>query len=227
MAVAPSGPRPSRRQLLARADEALSLADPVMGKLVEHHGPSRLPARRAPGGRFGALARAIVYQQLAGKAAAAIYARFLALFPDAEPSPEAVLALPDAALRSAGLSGSKAASIRDLAGRVASGDVRLDDIARRRDQEVVERLVRVRGIGRWTAEMFLIFTLGRLDVWPVDDYGVRSGFARAHGLAALPTPRQLESLGDIYRPWRSVAAWYCWRAVDATLPSAAPAAPPR
>ena len=213
----PSGPparRPSRSESLAAADAALAAADPAMGRLVERFGPVALPVRRVPGGHFAALARSIVYQQLAGRAAAAIHGRFAALFEDGIPAPEAVVAMPDDVLRSAGLSGSKAASIRDLADRVVDGRVRLDDLARRSDEEVIERLVTVRGIGRWTAEMFLIFTLGRLDVWPVDDYGVRTGFARAHGLAERPTPKELAALGEVYRPWRSVAAWYCWRAVE-------------
>jgi DNA-3-methyladenine glycosylase II len=209
-----SAPRPSRRERLAAADRALAAVDPAMARLVERHGPAAVPVRRAPGGHFGALARAILYQQLAGRAAASIHGRFAALFEDGTPTPEAVVAIPDDALRSAGLSGSKAASIRDLAERVVDGRVRLDDLARRTDEEVIERLVTVRGIGRWTAEMFLIFTLGRLDVWPVDDYGVRSGFARAHAMAERPTPKELADLGEIYRPWRSVAAWYCWRAVE-------------
>jgi DNA-3-methyladenine glycosylase II len=209
-----AGRRPSRRERLAAADAALAAADPVMARLVERFGPVTLPARRVAGGHFAALARSIVYQQLAGRAAAAIHGRFAALFEDGTPTPEAVVAMPDDVLRSAGLSGSKAASIRDLAERVADGRLRLDDLPRRDDEQVIERLVTVRGIGRWTAEMFLIFTLGRLDVWPVDDYGVRTGFARAHGLAELPTPKELAVLGEIYRPWRSVAAWYCWRAVE-------------
>jgi DNA-3-methyladenine glycosylase II len=160
------------------------------------------------------LARSILYQQLAGRAASAIHGRFLALFEDGTPTPDAVVGMPDGVLRSAGLSGSKAASIRDLAERVVDSRLRLDDLPRRPDEEVIDRLVTVRGIGRWTAEMFLIFTLGRLDVWPVGDYGVRAGFCRAHALPDLPTPKELAPLGEIYRPWRSVAAWYCWRAVE-------------
>ena len=205
---------PSRRERLAAADAALSAVDPAMARLVDRFGPAALPGRRVPGDHFGALARAVVHQQLAGRAAAAIHGRFAALFEDGAPTPEAVVGMPDAVLRSAGLSGAKAASIRDLAERVADGRLRLDDLARRSDEEVVARLVTVRGIGRWTAEMFLIFTLGRLDVWPVDDYGVRSGYARAHGLPERPTPKELAVLGGAYRPWRSVAAWYCWRAVE-------------
>jgi DNA-3-methyladenine glycosylase II len=204
----------SRRERLAEADAAISKADPVMKALVRSYGPCQIPLRKLPGGHFGALARSIVYQQLAGRAAFAIHSRFVALFDDATPTPEAVVKMPDAMLRSAGLSGSKAASIRDLAERVVDGRLRLDDIGRRKDEEVIERLIPVRGIGRWTAEMFLMFTLGRFDVWPIDDYGVRVGFARAHGMKELPKPKELGDLGEIYRPWRTVAAWYCWRAVE-------------
>jgi 3-methyladenine DNA glycosylase/8-oxoguanine DNA glycosylase len=125
-----------------------------------------------------------------------------------------VLALPEDVLRGAGLSGSKTASIRDLAQKVLAGDVELDRVGRLSDDDIVRELTLVRGIGRWTAEMFLMFQLGRLDVWPVDDFGVRRGYGLLHGWTEMPTARQLEPLGDPYRPYRSVAAWYCWRAAD-------------
>jgi len=204
----------SRREQFAAADAAISAADPAMAGLVARFGPSAIPRRTIAGGHFGALARSILLQQLAGKAAVAIHTRFLALFDDGVPTPEAVVVMPDEKLRSAGLSGSKAASIRDLAERVVDGRLDLAGIARRKDEAVIEGLITVRGIGRWTAEMFLMFTLGRIDVWPVDDYGVRVGYARVHGMTDLPKPKELAALGDVYRPWRTVAAWYCWRAVD-------------
>ncbi len=192
--------------------------DPVMAALVERVGPVRLTAtRRSEDGYFAELAESIAYQQLAGKAAAAIWARFRALV-EGDLTPEAVLALPEPAMRSAGLSGAKAASIRDLAAKVADGTVPLGDIHRLSDDDIVDRLVAVRGIGRWTAEMFLIFTLRRLDVWPVDDYGVRKGWTVAYGLAALPTPKELMAFGERFRPYRTIAALYCWRAVDTALP---------
>jgi len=192
--------------------------DPVMAALVERVGPVRLTAtRRTEDGYFAELAESIAYQQLAGKAAAAIWARFRALV-EGDLTPEAVLALPEPAMRSAGLSGAKAASIRDLAAKVADGTVPLGDIHRLSDDDIVDRLVAVRGIGRWTAEMFLIFTLRRLDVWPVDDYGVRKGWTVAYGLAALPTPKELMAFGERFRPYRTIAALYCWRAVDTALP---------
>ena len=187
-----------------------------MAELMERTGRFRLPKPATD--HFGALAESILYQQLAGAAAAAIHRRFVALF-DGDLSPEAVLALPEERLRRAGLSGSKATSIRDLAAKVADGTVPLDHINRLPDQKIIDRLTIVRGIGRWTAEMFLIFQLRRLDVWPVDDYGVRKGYALAYGLPALLTPKQLQVEGERFRPYRTVAAWYCWRAVHAALPA--------
>jgi len=184
--------------------------DPVMGELMERIGRFRLPPPTTD--HFAALAESILYQQLAGAAAATIHRRFEALF-DGQLSPEAVLAVPEKKLRAAGLSGRKAASIRDLAAKVADSTVPLDRISRLRDDDIVARLSVVKGIGRWTAEMFLIFQLRRLDVWPVDDYGVRQGYSLAYGLPALLTPKQLAPEGDRFRPYRTVLAWYCWQAV--------------
>ena len=130
-----------------------------------------------------------------------------------------MLAIGPDRLRAVGLSGSKVRTISDLAAHVVSGEVELDRVARLSDAEIVRELTAVWGIGRWTAEMFLIFQLGRLDVWPVDDYGVRKGYATLHHLADSPSARELEPLGDPYRPYRSVAAWYCWRAADTVLPT--------
>ena len=199
---------------LAAADVALSASDPVMATLVARFGPCGLERRELAGGYFATLVRSILYQQLAGAAAAAIHRRFLALFGEEGPSPQAVAEMPEETLRSAGLSRNKALAIQDLARHVLDGRLDLAHVDDHTDEEVIAQLVPVRGIGRWTAEMFLIFTLSRLDVWPVDDYGVRTGYTRAHGLADLPTPKALSGLGDPYRPWRSVAAWYCWRAAE-------------
>ena len=162
---------------------------------------------------FAALVRSIMYQQLAGAAATAIHGRFLKLFADAL-SPAAVLALPAGAMRAAGVSGPKEAAITDLARKVGDGTVPLGDVDSQSDDELVERLTKVRGIGRWTAEMFLIFQLRRLDVWPVDDYGVRKGWTLAHRKREMITPRALQAEGEIFRPYRTIAAWYCWRAVE-------------
>ena len=190
-----------------------------MAALIQRAGPCGLRAPVSSGKYFAALTEEIAYQQLAGKAAAAIYGRFRALF-DGALTPEAVLQLPEERMRATGLSRAKTASIRDLAAKVADGSVPLRRLTRLSDEEIITRLSAVRGIGRWTAEMFLIFEMGRLDVWPVDDYGVRKGYARIHGLTELPTPKQLAVLGDPFKPYRSAAAWYCWKAVDTTLPTA-------
>ncbi|MEA2825880.1 MAG: DNA-3-methyladenine glycosylase [Actinomycetota bacterium] len=197
----------------ADACAALSAADPALGAAIATHGPCRLVRGRTPGGAFGALARSICFQQLAGAAASAIHGRFAALY-DGRPTPAAVAATPDDLLRSVGLSAAKVASIKDLAAKSLDGTVRLHGWGRMDDDEIVDRLVKVRGIGPWTAQMFLIFTLNRPDVWPTGDLGVRAGYGRMHGLAVAPTPAQLVAAGEIYRPYRSVAAWYCWRVLD-------------
>jgi DNA-3-methyladenine glycosylase II len=204
------------RTSFSAAAAEVARRDEVMADLMERAGPFRLPKPTTD--HFGALAESILYQQLAGAAAAAIHRRFEALF-DGDLSPEAVLLLPEERLRAAGLSGSKAASIRDLAAKVADGTVPLEHISRLADEQIIERLSIVRGIGRWTSEMFLIFQLRRLDVWPVDDYGVRKGYARVYGLRELPKPKELQGEGERFRPYRTVAAWYCWQAVDAALPA--------
>jgi 3-methyladenine DNA glycosylase/8-oxoguanine DNA glycosylase len=187
--------------------------DPVLAELIDRFGP---PPRRRPvpvRDRFATLARAIVYQQLAGRAASSIHGRFVEAL-GGTVTPEAVLAASPELLASCGLSGAKAASIRDLALKVDTGEVALDRMGRLGDEAVVEHLTMVRGIGPWTAQMFLLVALGRLDVWPVGDYGVRAGFARAWDLPEIPKPTDLEPLGDPFRPYRSLVAWYCWRVMD-------------
>lgn len=166
---------------------------------------------------FYYLARAIVYQQLATAAARTIHGRFIEAL-GGEVTPAKVLRTREARLRRAGLSGNKLAAIRDLAGKVRSGQVDVSDLEVQPDEEVVRRLTLVRGIGPWTAHMYMMFRLHRPDVWPVGDLGVRSGFAKIHALAEAPTQKELEPLGDAYRPWRSAAAWYCWRALETELP---------
>jgi 3-methyladenine DNA glycosylase/8-oxoguanine DNA glycosylase len=190
--------------------------DPVIDRLAAAHGPPRLGIRRPAGQRFAALVRAITYQQLAGAAAETIHRRLVEAL-DGQVTAAQVLATPPEALRAAGLSANKMAAICDLAAREADGRLSLSRIGRLDDDAVVAHLVTVRGIGRWTAEMFLMSQLGRLDVWPVDDLGVRVGFARAWGLEAVPTPRVLGGLADHLRPYRSLVAWYCWRAADQRL----------
>jgi DNA-3-methyladenine glycosylase II len=166
---------------------------------------------------FDALAESIAYQQLNGKAAATIWGRVRALYPKKKYlDPKLVLKTPDEKLRAAGLSRSKAAALKDLAAKTIDGTVPTGRrLARMSDEEIVARLTTVRGIGRWTVEMLLLFDLGRPDVWPVHDYGVRKGFAQIFGKRKLPTPKQLLKYGEKWRPYRSVAAWYFWRALDA------------
>ena len=188
-----------------------------MARLRAQHGDPVFKRRRSPlgaaAGHFEALAESILYQQLAGAAAASIHRRFVAVLGGAV-TPESVLGTSEQELRGAGLSGSKEAAIRGLADAVASGRLPLERIARLPDDEVVRLLSAERGIGPWTAEMFLMFRLGRLDVWPVTDYGVRKGYALAYGLGELPAPKALRELGSRFAPYRSVAAWYCWRACE-------------
>jgi DNA-3-methyladenine glycosylase II len=204
----PAVARPS----FALSARALADRDPVVAGLVGLAGLPRVPrSRETP---FAALVRAIVYQQLAGAAARAIHGRLLAALDD-NPRPEALLTLDAATLRAVGLSANKAASLYDLAAKALDGTVLLNPrgLARQSDDEVIARLSTVRGIGPWTAQMFLIFQLRRLDVWPTGDLGVRNGFGLAWDIPT-PTARELEPLGDPFRPYRSVVAWYCWRAAE-------------
>ncbi len=199
------------------AVEHLKSKDAALRRLIERAGPFRMQLQRTPS-IFGALSEAIVYQQLSGKAAATIFARLCGLFPKAAggPSPEQILRASDAKLRSAGLSGSKLLSLRDLAARTKRGEIpTLAEVQRMDDTAIVESLTQVRGIGRWTVEMLLIFRLGRPDVLPVDDYGVRKGFALTFRRPELPSRKELEQRAERWRPYRSVASWYLWRALDA------------
>src|SRR5437773_7026731 len=166
---------------------------------------------------FDALAESIAYQQLSGKAAATIWGRVRALYGKRKwLDPAEVLKTPDEKLRGAGLSRSKVAALKDLAAKTLDGTVPTRrELVKMSDEEIIERLTKVRGIGRWTVEMLLLFDLGRLDVWPVADYGVQKGFAKTFGRRKLPTPKQFQKIGEKWRPYRSIAAWYFWRALDA------------
>jgi len=198
------------RTSLAAATEEAARRDPVLAHLVKLAGP--IDYRPGdPDGHFGALVRSITFQQLAGNAARAIHARVRATVPG-NFTPAALLAVPDETLRAAGLSGNKLLALRDLSAKVTDGTVDLDKSARP-DDEIIASLVTVRGIGRWTAEMYLMFELRRLDVWPVDDLGVRQGYGLAWNLDPPPSAKELEPLGDRFRPYRSIIARYCWEAV--------------
>ena len=209
---------------LTQACLELAKRDPALGRVIHDAGPWKR-GKPNPDGPFGALVRSIAFQQLAGAAAATIHGRFRVLV-DGPLTPEAVLALEEPDLAGAGLSGSKRAAIRDLAEKVAEGTVRLDRLGRMSDEAIIEMLCGVRGIGVWTAEMLLLFELRRPDVWPTGDLGVRSGYALAHGLTDAPSAKELEELGQPYRPWRSVAAHYCWEAVHISRARAAAAKAP-
>jgi 3-methyladenine DNA glycosylase/8-oxoguanine DNA glycosylase len=165
---------------------------------------------------FDALAESIAYQQLSGKAAATIWKRVRAIFPKGKfLDPKLVLETSDERLRAAGLSRSKVAALKDLAAKTVDGTVPTTRaMSKMTDDQIVERLIQVRGIGRWTVEMLLLFDLGRPDVWPVHDYGVRKGFAKIFGKRKLPTPKQMMKHGKRFAPYRSALAWYCWRALD-------------
>jgi len=201
--------RPPATHLLAE----LSGRDPVLDRLVARHGPPRLGRPVPADARFAVLVRSIVSQQLAGSAARAIHSRVVDAL-GGRVTPDAVLGTRPDRLAACGLSRAKVASVTDLAGRVDRGQVQLARIGRLDDAAVVDHLVQVRGIGVWTAEMFLLTALSRPDVWPVGDLGVRSGYALAWGTGSLPSASLLEELGEPFRPYRSAVAWYCWRVAD-------------
>ncbi len=215
--------RRSVRYDAALACRELAAADPKLGQLIERAGPLtlRLKSQHSP---FEALLESIIYQQLHGKAAAAILKRLLTAFGELHPAPEHLLQAPDDLLRACGLSASKTKALRDLAAKAIDGTVpTLTAIRRMPDDEIVARLIEVRGIGQWTVEMLLIFRLGRPDVFPVTDYGVRKGFAltfnrlpksKPFDATMLAKPDQMVRRAERWRPWRSVASWYLWRACD-------------
>lgn len=197
------------------AAEYLIAADKIMARLIQRVGPCALKPkpRRSP---FEALVSAVTHQQLNGTAAMTILKRVLALYPGKRfPDPEDLLATPEEKLRAAGLSRAKTAAILDIAGKTAEGIIPTSAAIRKlSDAEILERLTSVRGVGPWTVEMLLIFTLGRKDILPVSDYGVRKGFALTYGWKDLPTPRELLEFGRRWSPHRSTAAWYLWRALE-------------
>jgi DNA-3-methyladenine glycosylase II len=194
----------------------LRRADPVMARMIAHVGPYRI-ARRPE--RFQALVRAIIFQQLAGAAAQTIYNRFVESFGGQRfPTPAQVLAAPDQALRKVGLSRQKALYIKDLARHVANRSINFHRFRGMDDEEIIVELTRVKGIGRWTAEMFLMFNLWRADVLPVDDLGVRKAAMRAYGMREMPDAKRLRALGERWRPYRSVAVWYLWRSSEVIPP---------
>jgi DNA-3-methyladenine glycosylase II len=195
----------------ARARRLLVRRDPVLGAAIKRIGPCALASRQR-NDHLSALVGAIVSQQLSTKAAATIFGRFLALFPGGEiPGAAAIAAIDDGALRGVGLSGQKVGYVRDLCGRIADGRLRLDELDALPDDDVIERLTSVKGFGRWTAEMFLMFRLHRPDVLPADDLGIVKAVQKLYGLRKTPDAKRILRIGEAWRPYRSVASWYLWQ----------------
>ena len=186
-------------------------ADPAIAEVIRLVGPMRIASRRD---RFEMLARSIISQQISTAAARSIRQRLETLCGDGGVTPERLAALSPADLRTAGVSPQKAAYLRDLAAHAADGRVRLKTIGRKRDDEVIDELVQVKGIGRWTAQMFLIFALGRQDVFPRDDLGVRAAIRRLHALPSMPERKYLDGVAERWRPFGTVGSWYCWRYLE-------------
>lgn len=188
--------------------------DPVLAAIIKRHGPCGLGAARDRFDHFAMLVRAIVFQQLSTKAATTIHTRLLACMPGGKATAECLATVTEAELRAAGISRQKADYLRDLCEKVGSGTVPLDAVDAMTDEEVIEALTKVKGIGRWTAEMFLIFRLQRPDVLPVGDLGIVNAIQKAYRLRKKPTPDRMRKLGEAWRPYRSVATWYLWRSLD-------------
>ncbi|HET9003510.1 MAG TPA: hypothetical protein VFN39_05860 [Gemmatimonadaceae bacterium] len=201
--------KPSHRKALNH----LRRVDPKFGAVIDTVGSCRYQAREE-GTHFGALVRSIVYQQLSGKAAGTIHSRLRALYDDRDPTPAEILATPEAVLRGVGLSRQKLSYLLDLAARVERGDLPLENVHDLDDDALTTALVQVKGIGRWTAQMFLMFRLGRTDVLPDLDLGIQKGLQRAYGLRTMPKPKDVLRHGEKWAPYRTIASWYLWRLLD-------------
>jgi DNA-3-methyladenine glycosylase II len=201
-----------------RAISHLRKVDPQLATVIDSVGSCTFaPAEHLA--HFTAISRSIVFQQLSGKAASTIYGRFAGLFPDETPAAQSLLELPEAQLRAAGLSRQKIGYLRDLAVRVVAGEVPIDTLHELPDDEIISALTSVKGIGRWTAQMFLMFRLGRPDVLPDLDLGIQKGIQRAYRMRKLPTPKRVLEVGAKWAPYRTIASWYLWRSLDATAES--------
>ena len=198
----------------AAARRALMRRDPVLAAIIKQHGPCRLGMARDRYDHFSMLVRAIVFQQLSTKAATTIHNRLLEAMPDGRCTADALALLDDERLRTAGISRQKAKYLRDLCEKVAAGEVPLDSLDDLSDEEVITALTRIKGIGRWTAEMFLIFRLQRPDVLPVGDLGITNAIQKAYRLRKKPTADRMRKLGEAWRPYRSIASWYLWRSLE-------------
>lgn len=200
---------PSHRKALNH----LKQCDPVMAQLIADVGPLRYEVKSF-GTHFDALTRSIIFQQLSTKAAGTIHGRFLDLFENRHATPDALLQIPETQLRSVGLSRQKTSYLRDLAARVHAGDLPLDHLDTLPDQDIIDYLTQVKGIGVWTAQMFLMFRLGRLDVLPDLDLGIRNAVKKAYRVRGVPTPKRIAKIGQPWRPYASIACWYLWRSLD-------------
>jgi DNA-3-methyladenine glycosylase II len=197
----------------ARATRLLRRRDPVLADIIRKHGPCGLAAAQRAD-HFSALVRAITGQQLSTKAAATIYSRVIALMPEGRLTAAALAAVSDEQLRGVGMSRQKCSYFRDLCARVTSGELPLDSLDSMSDEDVITALTRVKGIGRWSAEMFLMFRLHRPDVLPVDDLGIVNAVKNVYRLRKRPTPERIRKIGEAWKPYRSVASWYLWRSLD-------------
>jgi DNA-3-methyladenine glycosylase II len=198
---------------IRKAVSHLKKADPTMARIIADVGPCKYEVKQF-GTHFDALCRSIIYQQLSTKAAGTIHGRFLDLFPNRQPTPEALGLLPEETLRGVGLSRQKLNYLRDLAQRVHAGALPLEHLDELPDQEIIDYLVQVKGIGVWTAQMFLMFRLGRLDVLPDLDLGIRNAIKKAYRVRGIPNGKRIQKLGAPWRPYASVACWYLWRSLD-------------
>jgi DNA-3-methyladenine glycosylase II len=197
----------------ARARRLLMRRDPVLGAAIKQIGPCGLASRQHTD-HLTALTGSIVSQQLSGKAAATIFRRFRALFPDGVITVEGISRLDDQTIRGVGLSGQKLAYLRALCGHIADGRLKLDELDALSDEDVIDRLTAVKGFGRWTAQMFLMFRLHRPDVLPVADLGIMKAMQKLYRLRKLPNPKKILAIGEPWRPYRSVACWYLWRSLS-------------
>jgi DNA-3-methyladenine glycosylase II len=200
---------------MSEALRHLRRVDPVMAQLIRRAGPYAVRPERGAGA-YEALVQAVAHQQLTGRAAKTILGRFYALYGvDCCPEPARLVETPDESLRGCGFSRAKTAALKDIAARSLDGSIPpRRALARMKDEAIIARLIEARGVGRWTVEMFLMFTLGRPDVLPVDDYGIRLGYKIAYGKRTLPKPKSLVKIGEQWAPYRTTASWYLWRAVD-------------
>lgn len=208
--------------MLIQQTSHLKRSDPILARIIDEIGPCRLGKAQKRWSYFQVLVEAIIYQQVSMKAGATVYGRFKRLFGQKRfPRPEDVINMPDSQLRGIGLSGQKASYLKDLALKIQSKSVPVGRLCAKADDEIIEALTQVRGIGRWTAEMFLMFRLGRLDVLPVKDLGLQKGIQKAYGFKSLPHPKTVARIAKPWRPYRSIGTWYMWRHITGTNGSAA------